>query len=454
MAATTAVILLAASFVAAAPDPIIETCSQPSTFGCPQVIKLLDPCGGGASNSSLQQDLIYTPTASLGGCQCNSAFYNAFSSCLACIKSQGESSPEIQNQQDWVKNCDSYGFNFTANPIANASNPSTGPNGSSSSSSGLSTGAIVGVVVGVVGVLALIGAALYFKNRKGKDPLERPYAANSGAGEYVAAATAAAPGTDAQNNNNYHNADYSDANNYYPDNQYQNQQYGDYNDYNNQPYQQSGYENNCSNNNYGGYGNDYQNGYYGNNNDMAMQPMEQSYIPPPPPPQAGSTSPSTAAAVAAAAAAVTSTPSPRPSDTFPQSLRSKPTAWNQPELTSGLIGTPNNDKAEFEEGEEVLEPPRSQTRFGRDSDDFTSRRSMTPPRPSYRDDFNRPSFEREPRLSGSDRGSVSGMGMARSGHDSTSAQDEDAYSGIEDSPEFARRRARAAELFSAESIRK
>ncbi|KAG0339187.1 hypothetical protein BG000_002668 [Podila horticola] len=444
MAATTAVILLAASFVAAAPDPIIETCS--STFGCPQVIKFLDPCGGGASNSSLQQDLIYTPTASLGGCQCNSAFYNAFSSCLACIKSQGESSPEIQNQQDWVKDCDSYGFNFTANPIANSTNPSTGPGGSSSSSSGLSTGAIVGIVIGVVGVLALIGAALYFRNRKGKNPLERPYTANSGAGEYVPAATAAAPGTDAENNNNYHNADYSDANNHYPDNQYQNQQYGDYNDYNNQPYQQSGgYENN-----YSGYGNDYQNGYYGNN-DMAMQPMEQSYIPPP---QVGSTSPNTAAAVAAAAAAVISTPSRRPSDTFPQSLRSKPTAWNQPELTSGLIGTPNNDKAEFEEGEEVLELPRSQNRFGRDSDDFTSHRSMTPPRPSYRDDFSRPSFEREPRLSGSDRGSVSGMGMARSGHDSTSAQDEDAYSGIEDSPEFARRRARAAELFSAERSRK
>lgn len=448
MAATTAVILLAtASYVAAAPDPIIETCSQPSTFGCPQVVALLDPCGGGASNSSLQQDLIYTPTASLGGCQCNSAFYNAFSSCLACIKSQGESSPEIQNQQDWVKNCNSYGFNFTSNPIANVTNPPTGPDGSSSSG-GLSAGAIVGIVIGVVGVLALVGAALYFKNRSGKNPLERPYTANSG-GEYV-------PTTGADNNNtdnNYHNADFSDANNYYPDNQYQNQQYGDFNNYNNQPYQQSGYEN-CYNNNYGnGYGNEYQNGYYGNNNnnnknDMMMQPME-SYIPPP-----GSTSPNTAAAVAAAAAAVISTPSPRPSDTFPQSLRSKPTAWNQPEPTSGL-GTPHNDKAEFEEGEEVLEPPRSQSRFTRDSDDFTSRRSMTPPRPilSYRDDFSRPSFDREPRHSGSDRGSISGIGLTRSGNDSTSAHDEDA-SGIEDSPEFARRRARAAELFSAESGRK
>ncbi|KAF9383124.1 hypothetical protein CPC16_009047 [Podila verticillata] len=435
MAATTAVILLAtATYVAAAPDPIIETCSQPSTFGC-------------ASNSSLQQDLIYTPTASLGGCECNSAFYNAFSSCLACIKSQGESSPEIQNQQDWVKSCNSYGFNFTANPIANATNPSTGPD-ASSSSSGLSTGAIVGIVIGVVGVLALIGAAAYFKNRKGKNPLERPYTANSG-GEYVPTAGADNNNND-NNNNSYHNADYSDSNNYYPDNQYQSQQYGDYNNHINQPYQQSGYENGY--NNYGnGYGNEYQNGLYGNNNnnDMMMQPLE-SYIPPP-----GSTSPNTAAAVAAAAAAVISTPSPRPSDTFPQSLRSKPTAWNQSELTSGLIGSPNNDKAEFEEGEEVLEPPRSQSRFTRDSDDFTSRRSMTPPRPmlSYRDDFNRPSFEREPRHSGSDRGSISGIGLARSGNDSTSAQDEDA-SGIEDSPEFARRRARAAELFSAESGRK
>ncbi|KAI1320304.1 hypothetical protein EDD11_001519 [Mortierella claussenii] len=417
--------------VTAESDPVIETCFS---NGCSSVVQLLDPCGGGATNASLQQDLIYTPTASLGGCECNSQFYNALSSCLACIASQGKNSPEIQNQQDWVADCSSYGFNYTTS----ATNPATG-NGSSGGSGGLSKGAIAGIVIGILALLALLalaGACLFNKRRKRKQEKSELFqqpatAATAGAVTGASAATAHNEHDQAYPASYDQQADYYANQQVYDDpsaHQYNTAYYGGEQQY--QPdYQQSGY-----------YGMD------GHSNNMMMQNLDHSngsYVPPPPHPSLAGI----AAAGAATGAAAYSAP-PRPSDSFPQSLRSKPKGWDkqpQPELTSGLVSTDRtyyNDKTEFEAGEE-LEPPQARSRYANDREEYTARRSMTPPRAnmqSYREEFSRPSFEREPRLSGSDRGSVSGL-------------NNDEFGRTQDSPESARRRARAAELFSAEGRR-
>ncbi|KAF9976659.1 hypothetical protein BGZ65_007727 [Modicella reniformis] len=183
---------------------------------------------------------------------------------------------------------------------------------------------------------------------------------------------------------------------------------------------------------------------------MMMQNMSSNsdYVPPPPHPASTALSNTSATSVGAtaAAAAAAGYAASRPSDSFPQSLRSRPKGWDNPdteEPSSGILSTDThyNDKAEFGEGEE-LEPPRSRSRFANEN---SSRRSMTPPRAnmqSYRDDYNRPSFEREVARTGSE---ASGLNMLR-GVDSDNEQ--------HDSPESARRRARAAELFSAESTRR
>ncbi|KAF9425105.1 hypothetical protein BGZ94_007835 [Podila epigama] len=478
-ATATFILLLAVtapSIITAAPDPVMEYCM--SAFGCPEVFKLLDPCGGGASNSILQQDYIYTPTPSLGACQCNSPFFNAFSSCLACIKSQGKSEPEIQNQQDWVRNCKSYGFDFTLNPIANATHPALGL--TTGASTGLSKGAIAGIVVGVVVLLALIGATLFLRKRKSKPlpptPLETPF---TGGTDYVPPTTGT---TVPELVDNYHNPDYSDSN-YSPYQQTSNHHHPyDANrgstTYQQDPYLPHQYQHQQQQQQQ--QQQPYQDAYYNHgqsNNVIMMQPMNQTAYVPPPPQPLGSSSPNTAAAVAAAAAAVNSTPSsPRPSDSFPQSLRGKSSGWSQQppksgELTSGLVVDPTqrNYKTEYESGDEALEPPppppppRSRELFTRGSNEFgTSARPMTPPgqqrvgMQSYRDDLGRPSVEREIRLgsTGSDRGSISGHHLARGhGNESTSALNGQDNTG-EESPEFARRRARAAELFAAESGRK
>ncbi|KAG0041570.1 hypothetical protein BGZ83_001631 [Gryganskiella cystojenkinii] len=463
-------------------DPVIDTCLQ---TGCATVFSTLAPCGGGATNSSLQQDTIYTPTASLGGCECNSVFYNAFSSCLSCIASQGNNSPEIQNQQDWVTNCENYGFNFTATPITNSTSGGDNNNGDNGKKGGLSTGAIIGIVVGAVVLIALIAGFCFLKNRKNqnKEKTEQPfehatYSSPSAATGNATAAAGTAAGAVAAHE--YHNSDYNNA---YDQNQghYNNQHndgypQGDYHnqDYNNQT--QGTYANNLVSTSQGHYDN-----YYGaapttSQSDIRMQNLNnhasESFVPPPP----INTNVRPASPTAAAAAALAA--SPRPSDTFPQSLRSKPAGWGdrnneninsrRQELTSGLIVDPTlrNEKTEFDDGEDLEQP--STHRYG----NYSPRGSMTPsPRAtmqSYRDDLPQPNFEREPRRSqGSDRGSTTALNMVRgtnglhgahggSGYDlSSSAIDYDSQGDdISPSPELARRRARAAELFSAESPRR
>ncbi|KAF9108994.1 hypothetical protein BGX27_008148 [Mortierella sp. AM989] len=462
-------LLFTATTVGAVPDTVMDTCYH---TGCSAVFTLLDPCGGGATNASLQQDFIYTPTASLGGCECNSYFYNYFSSCLSCIASQGDSSPEIQDQPGWVDNCVSYGFNFSATPVTTPTN--NGNNRNSNSDGGLSKGAIAGIVVGAVVLITLIivGAWFCLKGRKGKQGktklFEKPGASSIGAavGATAAATTAGATSTSASH---YHNQDYpttfdqqdnyaglEDSNTQHIQGQPFTPQHTDY------PTQQQFHS---------GHRNE---GYYGMNDHdtMMMRQLDHStsrdnvYVPPPP--HLAST-PSTATV---SGGNDTYSAVSRPQDSLPQSLRSKPKGWdsqnqNQHEFSSSLpMGQSlHNDKAEFEEGEE-LEPPRSRNRYANDREEFTARRSMTPPRAnmqSYRDEFTRPSFEREPRRSGSDIGSISGLNMAR-GMDSGSNNNftnydqpsDDPYTvrGSQGSPESARRRARAAELFSAESNRR
>ncbi|KAG0378314.1 hypothetical protein BGX24_004200 [Mortierella sp. AD032] len=479
------VLLLSSSsslVVDAAPSPIIETCFN---NGCSKVFSILDPCGGGATNETLQQSLIFTPTPVLGGCQCNHEFYNVFSSCLACISSQAKSFPEIQNQQDWEENCENYGFNVTNTPTVNSTNPINGGGGGNNSGSGegLSTGAIVGIVVGVLVLGGIVGAALLFVRRRSqrqqKSAVFEPAGSSpNGSDHYdhAAAATAAAAAATANAGNT--NDAYQD----YPASYQHNDYYNDQNAH----YQDPSYQNNNS-------GNGYYDSTDGGAENIMMQSMSQGngssvYVPPPPHP-ASPTPHSDAYAT-----------SPRSSDTFPQSLRNKPKTWGTPatssmapphDLTSGMISTEQqhhfhqpsssqfNDKTEFDDGEE-LEPPAPY------SSEFSTRRSMTPPRAtmqSYRDEFNRPSFEREPRRSGSDRGSISGasggLGMLRASENgggfglnnnnnnnnnnngSNSRVDYDQQGEqldfgrvSQDSPEGARRRARAAELFSAEGTRR
>ncbi|KAG0262033.1 hypothetical protein BG011_000386 [Mortierella polycephala] len=345
--------------------------------------------------ASLQQDLDYTVTPELGSCQCNSEFFNAFHNCLACISSQGKNSPQIDNQQNWVASCESYGYNFTSAPI-----PYKPPvNGGSSS---LSKGAIIGIVVAALVVVALAGTLIFLRTRKRRTKagiFERPYTPTSSGAGGSYAPTPTEPTFNAYSN--YHNADYPDNNaggggGGYTD---QDQQYYNYDQ--NVPQQQQQHH-------YGADQND-------ENSDMVMMNnlKNPGYILPPAPMSA------------AAVAAVADIASPRPSDSFPQSLRKKPTDWDhqqrQHEFSSDLVSSHQllpNEKAEFDDGEE-LEPPRARDRFANDRDDFTSRRSVTPPRAnmqSYRDELARPSFEREPRRnSGSDRGSVSGINAARRG---------------------------------------
>ncbi|KAF9148012.1 hypothetical protein BG015_010286 [Linnemannia schmuckeri] len=485
----------------AAPSAIIATCIN---NGCSKVFSILDPCGGGATNETLQQSLIFTPTQSLGGCQCNHVFYNEFSSCLSCIASQGESSPEIQNQQDWETSCVSYGFDVTLDPVVNSTNGinnggSGNNNGDGSSGGGLSTGAIVGIVVGVLVAAGLVGAFLFARRRNKKQEksavFEPTGGSPNGSGHYNHAA-ATADTADRINNNDhaYPQEQQQDYPSPYQHNDYYNDQHDHYqnnNSYAAQHAQDNYYSSDYTNGNVNGN----VNGYYDTTNNirphetMIMQnlntnPGNGGYVPPPPHPA----SPTREAYAA----------SPRSSDTFPQSLRNKPKAWGTPatsyvtqpqELTSGLIATEQqhpfgnhqhqqpssqfNDKTEFGDGEE-LEPPAPY------SNEYSPRRSMTPPRAtmqSYRDEFSRPSFEREPRRSGSDRGSISGVAgggmnnMVIRGSDNGSSgygfnsnsnthvdydqqgEQLDFARASQDSPEGARRRARAAELFSAEGTR-
>ncbi|KAF9135264.1 hypothetical protein BGW39_003944 [Mortierella sp. 14UC] len=418
-------------------DPVMDYCSN---VGCSSVVSLLNPCGGGASNSSLQQDLTYTVTADLGSCECNSRFFNALSECLGCVTSQGKNRPVIDNQINWTNSCKSYGFKFTDAPI-----PYQPPTSGGSSSGGLGGGAIAGIVIGVLVLAGAAGGFFFYRNRKGgrsKNSLfKRPYTAANASGSYE-------PTNNQTGFNTYSNFQHDE----YPDsNQQQQQGYSDYDQ-----------------NNYYGSG---QNG----DDSMAMSNLQHSsYIPPPIP-----MSPSAVAAVASTTGAggiQRPLGDPRPSDQFPQSLRVKANnEWEdqnhsnrQNEYASDLISNDHllyNDKAVIEDDEDELEPPRARDRYRNDRDDFTQRRSMTPPRAnmqSYRDEFTRPSFDREPRRnSGSERGSVSGLRVAAgggggSGYNSQDEGSEGLQSGrldMGESPESARRR-RAAELFSAEGNRR
>ncbi|KAF9121660.1 hypothetical protein BGX30_002442 [Mortierella sp. GBA39] len=494
--ASTLALVLSPTAVDAAPSDIIETCIN---NGCSKVFSMLDPCGGGATNETLQQSLIFTPTQSLGGCECNTVFYNDLSSCLSCIASQGESFPEIQNQQDWNTNCENYGFNVTYLPVVNSTsviNNGDSGNSSSGGSGGLSTGAIVGIVVGVLVVAGLVGAFLIVRRRNQRQEksavFEQAGSSPNGSDHYNHAAATADTADHINDNHAYsqeqqdypasyqHKDYYNDQPAHYQDPSSNSQHYQNNNSYAAQHaldnYHSNGYTNDNVNGNSNGYF-DMSNSI-GPHETMMLQNLNTSqgndeYVPPPPHPA----SPSRELYAT----------SPRSSDTFPQSLRNKPKSWGTPttsyvtqpqELTSGLIATEQqhpfsnhqhqgsssqfNDKTEYDDGEE-LEPPAPYP------NEFVPRRSMTPPRAtmqSYRDEFNRPSFEREPRRSGSDRGSISGAANGSNsgygfnnnsnGHVDYDQQGEqlDFSRASQDSPEGARRRARAAELFSAEGTRR
>ncbi|KAI1312666.1 hypothetical protein EDD11_002865 [Mortierella claussenii] len=429
-------VLVATPPVLAAPDPIIEICSS---SGCNTASTLLAPCGGGATNSSIQQNFTYTVTPVLGSCECNSQFFNAFSQCLACIASQAKSLPVIDTQQNWEADCKTYGFNFTAAPI-NYTAPIAGPGSDAGGKGGLGGGAIAGIVIAVLALAAAAAGFMFFRNRKRRTKngiFERPFTvAGAGSGGYEP--TPSQPSFNAHTS--YHNGDYSDSHGggYMGQDQDQYTNYGGYSQNPNPTLQEQHY------------------GSGQNDDEIMMSNMQHStYIPPP--------APMSAAAVAAVGHTLGS---PRPSDAYPQSLRNKNKDWDsrQHEFSSDLVSTDqllHNDKAVYEDGEE-LEPPRSRDRYVNDRDDFTNRRSLTPPRAnmqSYRDEYARPSFDREPRRnSGSERGSLSGLNLARTGggggasglgYDSSN-EDE---SNTQESPETARRR-RAAELFSAEGTRR
>ncbi|KAF9080778.1 hypothetical protein BGX23_001698, partial [Mortierella sp. AD031] len=254
---------------------------------------------------SLQQDYTFTVTPDLGSCECNSQFFDALSSCLGCISSQGKNSPAIDTQINWANQCKDYGFNMTALPIPYTP-PIKGGSGVGSNSGGLGGGAIAGIVIGLL-VVAGAGAFFFVRTRKRRTKgsvFARPYTAANDSGSYE-------PTNNQAGFNTYNNYQHDE----YPDNH------------------TTG----------GGYS-DYEQNYYGsgqNDDDsMAMSNLQHSnYIPPPVP-----MSPS---AVAAVAAVGQHRPlgEPRPSDQFPQSLRVKaankewdgPQQHRQNELTSDLI---------------------------------------------------------------------------------------------------------------------
>ncbi|KAF9979175.1 hypothetical protein BGZ73_005343 [Actinomortierella ambigua] len=442
---TAGALLLAAAWlpsVTAQQDPMV-VCKN----FCDPVASYLAPCGGGATSETLQQDRVFTPTKSLGGCECNQVFYNALSSCLWCIALQGKNEPEIEDFEGWVANCQSYGYSFTNFPVRNSTHPGTSPD-DSGSSSGLSGGAIAGIVIGVLAVIGL-GVAGFLLNQRRKRTkaglFEQPYTStSSGAG---------ATPTQAEFNphDTYHNPNYPQED-YYQDDQGQNQYYqssaGMYDQHqpnshqNYHGYDQGGYDQ--SSYDHSGYNN---NDSYAMQNIPATSATSTDYVVPP------MTSPTTTAAMALGAASL----APRPPDAQPQSLRNKTNAWTSATALPDTVNNHSNptlfnDKAVYDDDEE-LEPPRSRERFKNEHEEF--RRSLTPPRgvmQSYKDDFTRPSFEREhqsrPSLSGSDRGSAAAL---RGLNGSTEAVDSP-YS-LNESPETNRRRERAAELFSAEGKR-
>lgn len=423
------VFLATTALVAADPISVIESCYN---TGCGAAFTILEPCGGGITNSSLQQDLVYTPTESLGGCECNTYFYDLFASCLSCVSTLGQNKPEIQNLDDWTNACRDNGYNMTTMPIVTSANPTA-----NEQSSGLSKGAIIGIVIGALALLALVVVLCFLKgrgNRKAKSDVSKESGVTSAAA--AGASWPAATGPESQ----YLDTD-GDGGIYPPPGNV---------DLSDLAGQQQ-------------YPSDYYNGYYGGGKDEIPMTEEiisnGSYVPPPPhPPQVGSTAPVSGYIAASRLSDVSltgTTPAAvymaasRPSDSSPQSrsLRSRPTGWDQEKQgpNSSLISMEHTlgDKAEIDD-DELERPSRSRFATG---DDYR-RRSITPPRATYRDDLRRPSFEREPRPSGgSDRGSISAVNMLRV---ESSGGDAEQY----DPPGSARRRAHAAELFSAESTRR
>ncbi|KAF9366428.1 hypothetical protein BGX34_003049 [Mortierella sp. NVP85] len=298
-----------------------------------------------------------------------------------------------------------------------------------SENGGLSKGAIIGIVIGALVLLALVGAILFLRSRKRRQL--------KSVGEESALGANAPGGAVAIGSGSHH---YGTEDDYCLD-----QQHAGYNDPSGQQQQHPSV--------------DYPNGAYyganGNHDTMMMQNISNNnnndYVPPPPHP-ASTTIQTTTIPSSVGTAAGGYIAASRPSDSYPQSLRSRPTGWDQEkqEPLSSLLSTDHSlhhDKAEYDEGEE-LEPPQSQGRFAGE-DDHSSRRSMTPPRASlqnYRDEFRRPSVDWDSRRGGSDRGSVLNMLRVESSNGDVEPHD---------SPdEIARRRARAAELFSAESPRR
>ncbi|KAF9586214.1 hypothetical protein BGW38_008424 [Lunasporangiospora selenospora] len=478
-------------------DPIMDICLPGS---CTSVMTFLDPCGGGATNTSLQHELVYTPTPILGSCQCNVEFFNSFSSCLACIASQkGQAYPQIESQDLWLAHCKDYGFNYTNSPV-NFTLPTNGDDASTAGKLGV--GVIIGIAVGGLTALAALGAVFVyvFKNNRKKrrrNIFERPYSSTSANPAHHEEGGGASNYHNTDYNNNLHGG-YRDDNDGYENVPHDQQRY---------PYQD--YHVNQSNLTFDSEPNDV----------MLMNslqsPKRSSYLPTTAtaailPPPAGINAVVVGTGAVGGIGALPPLGSARPADTMPQNLRTKPKDWDEglhqqqlqqehalaSDLVSRDVLLGRNDKAALDESDddlgyhnhpsssaatatatagglaqsglgydefEPLEPPRARDRFRNDREEYLAgRRSMTPPRAnlrSYGDDFERPSYERERRHSGSDRGSVSGLNLVRGGVHSPSglqnqrnSDDENGTKEDENSPEAVRRR-RAAELFSAEGSR-
>ncbi|KAK3805527.1 MAG: hypothetical protein J3Q66DRAFT_360193 [Benniella sp.] len=411
-------LFLAVTPARAQPAPVLQTCAE---SGCKTVVSILEPCGGGATDSSLQHSLTYTVTPALGSCQCNTQFYDAFSQCLGCVALQGQSSPSIDTQQNWIDNCKTYGFDFTMAPV-NVTAPTGGDDSGSGKKGGITAGGVVGIVIAALtAIAALTGGFILYRNKHKRSKgsiFKRPTYTAAGTDEYNP--SGAQPSFNAYTN--YQNDAHPES-------------YGGYTD-NDQSYY------------------DHQYGSQQNDDTLMMSNLKHSsYIAPPAP----------MSSEAVAAVSHLNLGSPRPGDQYPQSLRSKHNDWEsrQHDYNADLTSADHllhNDKAVYDEGEE-LEPPRARERFVNDRDDLSTRRSLTPPRSanlqSYRDEFTRPSFERETGRDSPDRGSVTGMNMVRGaggvprrgGYDS-----HDDEGDREDAENI--RRLRAAELFSAEGSRR